>query len=195
MQIVLYSDDINLLSYWESVCKSKCITIDEINDLLVIRNSIIIINYSAFKNKQSKMILELKQSGNSVLVLHRVPDIDTGKQLLSLGANGYGNALMKEHFLLSAIDAIEENLIWLHPEFTSVLIEQIPPRVENDISSKIAPLSEREKEVVLLLKDGATYKRVAEVLEITPRTVKAHASSIYTKLQVKDRLALALLLK
>jgi len=195
MQIVLHSDDINLLDYWESICKSKCITVDSIKDLRVVRNSIIIINYSAFKNKQKKIILELKQNANSILVLHRVPDIDSGKQLLSFGANGYGNALMKEHFLLSAIDAIEEGMIWLHPEFTSALINQIPLQKKKDISLKIAPLSTREKEVVYLLKDGATYKRVAEELEITPRTVKAHASSIYTKLQVKDRLSLALLLK
>jgi len=195
MQIVLYSDDINLLSYWESVCRKNAIILDEMRDLLVVRNSIIIINYTAFENKQKERILELKQSGNSILVLHRVPDIDAGRELLAFGANGYGNALMKEHFLLSAVDAIQEGLIWLHPEFTSALIEQIAPKQNSDISLKIAPLSDREKEVVLLLKDGATYKRVAEKLQITPRTVKAHASSIYSKLHVKDRLALALLLK
>lgn len=194
MQIVLYSDDINLLSYWESAFKSTTI-IDEMRDLLAIRNSIIIINYSALNGQAKEIILELKRSGNSVLVLHRVPNISFAKQLLLFGANGYGNALMKAHFLLSAIDAFEEGLIWLHPEFTSQLIYQIPQNKESDISDKIAPLSEREKEVVLLLKDGATYKVVAEMLEITPRTVKAHANSIYTKLQVKDRLALALLLK
>ena len=195
MQIVLYSDDINLLSHWQNVWKDKCTIVDDISTLLLIRNSIVIINYSAFEAKQRERILELKRSGNSVLVLHRVPNIDMGRQLLEFGANGYGNALMKEHFLLSAIDAIEEGLIWLHPEFTSALIAEITPKKENDISLKIAPLSDREKEVVFLLKDGATYKRVAEALNITPRTVKAHASSIYTKLHVKDRLALALLLK
>jgi len=195
MQIVLYSDDINLLSYWESVCNKQAISIDDMKDLLLIRNALIIINNSAFDEKQKETILKLKKNGNSILVLHRVPNIDSGRQLLAFGANGYGNALMKEHFLHSAIEAIEEGLIWLHPEFTSALIEQIPPKKVNDIALKIVTLSEREKEVVFLLKDGATYKRVAELLDITPRTVKAHASSIYKKLQVKDRLSLALLLK
>ena len=133
--------------------------------------------------------------GNKVLVLDRTPNIERGRRVLSLGAKGYGNALMKEHFLLSAFDAIIEGLVWLHPEFTSSLIEQIPQNNEKDISSFLRHLSEREKEVALLLKEGDTYKAIAEQLNITPRTVKAHANSIYTKLQVKDRLALALLLK
>ena len=47
----------------------------------------------------------------------------------------------------------------------------------------------------LLLKDGSTYKEVSSKLDITSRTVKAHAQSIYTKLYVKNRLALALLLR
>jgi RNA polymerase sigma factor (sigma-70 family) len=102
---------------------------------------------------------------------------------------------MKPHFLLSAVDAIKENMVWLHPEFTSALIMQIPEKRVENISEIISVLSQREKEVVLFLKEGLTYNKIAENLGITPRTVKAHAHSIYTKLQVKDRLSLALLLK
>jgi DNA-binding NarL/FixJ family response regulator len=61
--------------------------------------------------------------------------------------------------------------------------------------AKLSELTSREKEVALLLKEGKTYKNIAQKLDITPRTVKAHAGHIYTKLNVKDRLALALLLK
>ncbi len=195
MQIILHSDDMNLLSHWEKACGSKCVVIDEFQDLLNIKNSIIIMNYSVLKDDVKESIQRLKKNSNSIFMLHRVPNLNIGKRLLSFGVNGYGNALMKAHFILSAIDAIQEGLIWLHPEFTSALIEELPVQKENDINSYISSLSEREKEVVYLLKDGATYKKIAEELEITPRTVKAHASSIYTKLQVKDRLALALLLK
>ena len=195
MQIVLFSDDINLLSYWENICGKNNIVLETMEELLEIKKSIIIANYSAYDNNSIQIILELKKSGNSVLVLHRTPNINLGKQLLSFGANGYGNALMKAHFLLSAIDAIKEGLVWLHPEFTSSLINEIAEKESNNIDSLISVLSEKEKEVVMFLKDGDTYKVIALKLNITPRTVKAHASSIYTKLNVKDRLSLALLLK
>jgi len=195
MEIVLHSDDINLLSYWESVFSPKVIIIDEFDKLLEIKNSLIILNFSLIETALEKRISVLKNNNNALLILHRVPDISIGKKLLSLGVNGYGNALMKSHFLLSAVDAIKEDLIWLHPEFTSALIAEIPSTKEKNIDSIISRLSQREKDVVILLKDGETYKEIATKLEITPRTVKAHAHSIYTKLQVKDRLALALLLK
>ncbi len=153
------------------------------------------LNYSALNSSQRETISLLSSNNNLVLVLHRTPDISTAKSVLSYGAKGYGNALMKEHFLLSAIDTIKEDMIWLHPEFTSQLINQIAPNNDKNISSLMEKLSQREKDVALLLKNGDTYKVIAENLRITPRTVKAHAQSIYTKLHVKDRLALALLLK
>jgi len=195
MQVVLHSDDINLLSYWESICSEDTIVIDELSRLFELENSLIILNYSLIQGDVEKSLFLLKKNRNTILILHRVPDIEIGKKILSLGANGYGNALMKSHFLLSAIDAIKEGMIWLHPEFTSALICEIPQKRELNIDSLIAPLTQREKDVVLLLKEGDTYKKIAEKLLITPRTVKAHASSIYTKLHVKDRLSLALLLK
>jgi len=195
MNIILYSDDINLIIYWEKCFKDNTTILDEISELKNFKNSLIVLNYSALDSSQKEIISLLNTNGNLVLVLHRVPDILTAKAVLSYGAKGYGNALMKEHFLLSAIDTIKENMIWLHPEFTSQLINQIDSNTEKDISLLIEKLSQREKDVALLLKNGDTYKVIAENLNITPRTVKAHAQSIYSKLHVKDRLALALLLK
>jgi DNA-binding NarL/FixJ family response regulator len=76
-----------------------------------------------------------------------------------------------------------------------MMIAGLPTNEASDNTYKLDVLSEREKEVALLLKDGSTYKDIASQLNITPRTIKAHASHIYKKLAVKDRLSLALLLK
>ena len=128
-------------------------------------------------------------------MLHRTPDIDTAKFILNHGAKGYGNAFMRDHFIISAVETIRDNMIWLYPEFTSMLIADIPVKEENKNLEKLDILTSREKQVALYLKDGDTYKDIASKLSITPRTVKAHASHVYQKLAVKDRLGLALLLK
>lgn len=194
MSIILYSDDINLLAHWEKIPFGEYKVVDDLNDLKAFKSSIMIINFSAFNNTHKELIPLLQKKGNSVLVLHRTPNIQTAKEVLSLGAKGYGNALMREHFIVSAVETLKDGMVWLHPEFTSQLIMQAPA-VKKDISEFLEQLSDREKEVTLLLKDAYTYKVIAQKLDITPRTVKAHAHSIYTKLGVKDRLALALLLK
>ncbi|MCK9491465.1 MAG: LuxR C-terminal-related transcriptional regulator [Sulfurimonas sp.] len=195
MKVLLYSDDINLILYWQESLLEESLVLDEIEELIDLKNSVIILNYSALGSNAKNLIEAMSQNSNLVMVLHRNPDIATAKQLLSFGAKAYGNALMRDHFINSAIETIKEGLVWLHPEFTSELINQLPQTKDKDNTLTLEKLSDREKEVAILLKDGDTYKNIAQKLEITPRTIKAHAQSIYTKLQVKDRLALALLLK
>ena len=194
MKIVLHSDDILLTEYWEKSIQEECILIDDLEELNSIENSLIIINYSAC-NSQCEDVLKRITLSNKVLILHRTPNIDTAKYILTHGAKGYGNALMRDHFIISAVETIKEGMIWLYPEFTTMLIMDIPTKDKSSNLSKLDVLSSRETEVALLLKDGLTYKDIAQELAITARTVKAHASHVYQKLAVKDRLGLALFLK
>lgn len=194
MEIVLFSDDINLLSHWERAFEKRVSICEDLEDLFELANTLIILNYSACEKSCEDILKKLILKANRVLVLHRVPDLDTAKRLLRVGARGYGNAMMRTHFISSAVETIKDGMVWLYPEFTSQLIMQIPSK-EKDISTELEKLTQRERDVALLLKEGDTYKTIAQKLDITPRTIKAHAASIYTKLDVKDRIGLALLLK
>jgi DNA-binding NarL/FixJ family response regulator len=49
------------------------------------------------------------------------------------------------------------------------------------------PLSEREREVLLLMASGATNREIAERLYLSPHTVKEHTSSLYRKLKARNR--------
>ncbi|QSZ41139.1 hypothetical protein GJV85_03095 [Sulfurimonas aquatica] len=194
MKTVLYSDDINLLSHWQKSLENLCDVYDDLDSLYEIKESIIIINFSACLPECSYVLAELNKNNNRVLILHRTPDFEVAKKMIHLGAFGYGNALMRDHFIVSAVNTIRDGMVWLYPEYTSQLIMEIRPKEENQ-DALLVSLTSREKEVALLLKDGLTYKDIAIKLDITPRTVKAHAQNTYAKLHVKDRVALALLLK
>ena len=50
-----------------------------------------------------------------------------------------------------------------------------------------ANLSPREREVLALLAGGSTNREIAERLYLSPHTVKDHTSSLYKKLQVRNR--------
>lgn len=195
MNIVLHSDDINLLSHWEKSLDRKCGIIDDLEELKTVTSSLIIINFTACLHDCENVLKILTDNANKVLVLHRTPELTIAKNLLKVGAMGYGNALMRDHFIIAAVNSIEDNMVWLYPEFTSQLIMDIPESEENNDEEKLSTLTSREKEVALLLKEAYPYKEIALKLDITPRTVKAHAQNAYAKLNVKDRLALALLLK
>lgn len=131
-----------------------------------------------------------------VMILSMTPDFQEAQKFLQLGAMGYGNAMMHESHLHSVYQALEEGKVWLHPDFISLMILQIRDAnaTKNRSMTVLDVLSKREREVALMLGDGATHQEIANALDITTRTVKAHATAIYQKLDVKDRLALSILL-
>ena len=57
-------------------------------------------------------------------------------------------------------------------------------------TNPLSCLTRRELEIARLVNKGCSNKAVAKELDIAERTVKAHLSSIFEKLDVKDRLQL-----
>lgn len=48
-------------------------------------------------------------------------------------------------------------------------------------------LTEREKQILLKLIDGLEYKEIAELMDVSPNTVRNHVTKIYKKLHVTTR--------
>lgn len=59
----------------------------------------------------------------------------------------------------------------------------------------LADLTQREMDVAELVAHGLNNKKIAQKLDITDRTVKAHLTAIFKKIDLKDRLSLALLVQ
>lgn len=194
MKLYLISDDIGLRARWMSIFALSQPTILSDMPSDIDENSILFISDTLLKNGSEEKLLNLFR--HRVMVLSMVPDFNAAQNFLVMGAMGYGNAMMHESHLYSAFQALEEGKVWLHPDFIALMISQIQ---DQDVGKKkslslLDDLSKREREVALMLSDGATHQSIANALDITVRTVKAHATSIYQKLDVKDRLALSLLL-
>jgi len=128
-----------------------------------------------------------------VLVLSQRPDFSEGVRLLQKGVKGYGNLYMQKVHLLQAISTIDSGAVWLYPELMQELILLGSKATLSE--EKLSRLSKREQEVAREIEKGASNKEIAIALGITERTVKAHLSSIFEKLGVTDRLALAMLLR
>lgn len=106
---------------------------------------------------------------------------------LKSGANGY---LLKGTSTEKLIDSIRE----LHsggapmsPTIARRLISNFKINTIDDQKSQILPLTDRELELLHLLKEGLLYKEIASNLSITVGTVKQHIHKIYKKLHVSNR--------
>ena len=49
------------------------------------------------------------------------------------------------------------------------------------------PLTARERDVLVMISQGFSNKRIARTLEISPETVKSHVKRIFSKLSVRTR--------
>ena len=58
--------------------------------------------------------------------------------------------------------------------------------------NKNTEMTKRELEVLVKITEGLTNKEIAKELFISTHTVKAHASSIYRKLNVESRIEAAM---
>ena len=58
---------------------------------------------------------------------------------------------------------------------------------EKQLKYATLPLTQREKDVLLLIKQGYTNREIANELYVTEFTVKSHVSNIFKKLNVKNR--------
>lgn len=79
------------------------------------------------------------------------------------------------------------------PALVSRLLRMIDQRSPGETLWQNNALSEREHTVALRAANGASNERIADALGITERTVRAHMSAVFSKLNVADRLQLALL--
>ena len=85
--------------------------------------------------------------------------------------------------LVQTIRRVHAGEVFIQPEIASRLLrELIQPQ-----SAPFEPLTERERDVVLLLAQGFSNREIAEKLVVTEGTVKNHVSNILAKLQAENR--------
>ncbi|MBI1882520.1 MAG: response regulator transcription factor [Chloroflexi bacterium] len=77
---------------------------------------------------------------------------------------------------------VKKEVIWQSSLVPASFIQRIEPRV-------MALLSGREMEVLYFLSQGQTNQEIAAELTVTVNTIKKHAQSIFTKLNVNSRAA------
>lgn len=201
MDLYLYSHNHFVIQHWQEALSNYRLTIENNYDRLLEQlhqqplDSVLLYDFSPTTIQLEKDLKQLP-SGYPCIVLDCQANFQRGKIALNVGALGYGNALMHKVHLHSAIATALEGKVWLYPDFISELIMQVNQTSNSSVEENphLDKLSEREREVAILVKQGLNNKEIAERLDITVRTVKAHTGKIYEKLGVKDRLGLVVLL-
>lgn len=139
-------------------------------------------------------VTHYSKQGCPVIILSRHLQLQELQQGFSAGATGYVDFLCSEQELTLACQAVTQGALWVPPallnRLMNVIAEQTTPQHHHDPFSALSP---REREVADAVCQGLSNKHVAQQLAITERTVKLHLTSIFSKLNIKDRMQLLLL--
>jgi DNA-binding NarL/FixJ family response regulator len=109
-------------------------------------------------------------------------------QALRAGASGFLTKDVEPDDLRAAVRTIAEGNALLTPSVTRRVVNAFAatPQVAPD-RSRLAVLSERERDVLALVGQGLSNQEIAERLYMSPLTAKTHVSRIMQKLGVRDR--------
>ncbi|MFD1849443.1 response regulator [Oceanobacillus bengalensis] len=103
---------------------------------------------------------------------------------LEAGATSYMLKTSKAEEIAKAIRATYGGQSILEPEVTGKIMTRMRTKDVVDLHDQ---LTEREKEILLLIAQGKSNQEIADDLFIALKTVKVHVSNILGKLEVQDR--------
>ncbi len=126
--------------------------------------------------------------GTAILILTAYDDVQYVLGLLEAGASGYLLKSARGQDVVAAIRAVRAGESVLHPSIITKLLKRGTGAPMGDDKSKGREnLSDREFEVLSLAATGMSNKEIAQRLSVTVRTVKAHLSNIFAKMNVASR--------
>ena len=116
-------------------------------------------------------------------------------EALRAGASGFLLKDSPRHDLIAAVRAAAAGDALLAPSVTRRLIEAFarrPPEAAPS-PSRLASLTAREKDVLLLLARGRSNAEIATTLFVSEATVKTHVGNLLAKLGLRDRVQAVIL--
>ncbi len=123
-----------------------------------------------------------------VLALTMHDDYDHFFQVLYAGADGYVLKGASSADLVTAIRAVHEGGVYLHPSVAKNLVSDYLKHMDRgEDKARYDGLSERERQVLTLIAEGKTGQEVADELFISVNTVQTHRSHIMEKLNLHNR--------
>ncbi|HJV46332.1 MAG TPA: response regulator transcription factor [Bacillota bacterium] len=123
-----------------------------------------------------------------VLVLTMHDDEEYLFRVLQAGASGYILKSAPDNDLITAIRTVYKGAAYLYPSATKSLIQEFLQRVQKgEDTDYFNVLTEREREILVLIAKGYANKEIAEKLCVSVKTVETHKTKIMEKLQLKTR--------
>jgi DNA-binding NarL/FixJ family response regulator len=207
-RIQIASDDNDLLKRFSSALKLN-FTIDkwsgENKPRWVFRNRVpdlVLLDPKFFPEAIIETVSEISFSNDTlrIVIIENQTDRHVDQYaLFKAGAHGFCKETITDALLNRAVHMVCEGEYWIQRKLIASMINDLAREItdnhnpaEKDWNPVIDALTPRELEVAKMVRLGGNNKMIARELDISERTVKAHLSAIFRKLEIQNRLHLAL---
>ena len=207
-RILIASDNIALVKHYANVLRSSfslAFARDTSQIQALIRDNpprLLLIDPAFHPDMAIPFIAGLAKASPGIRVLVIGSEsLSTGAQaaLLKAGVHGFCKRDTTPALITKAVQLVSEGEFWLQRRHLARLIRdlaseirKLPNESTGPLASAAECLTPRELEVAHMVHRGNNNKTIARVLDISERTVKAHLSAIFRKLNIDNRLQLAL---
>jgi DNA-binding NarL/FixJ family response regulator len=160
--------------------------------------SLVMVDLVSCKDRYVKTVIESKPLLDTlkVIALSNIPNIHECIGLMAYGIKAYGHNLMAPALFSEMLAKVVAGQMWF-PELimddlvrVALYSSEQPQKLDS-----IDLLTPREQDVAYYVAQGKSNKEIAVILDLSADTVKLHLNHIYKKLNIDNRVSLALKLK
>ncbi len=156
----------------------------------------VVILSSSFQQDPTRTVREAVARGAQVLVIAVGWTSDRLEAAFAAGAGGCLVKNLDVRDLSAAVLGVAAGYRVLSPELAEVYLPratrqaETPPAAAEELSPEevLGRITDREREVLTALAHGLSTAETAELMHVSPATVKSHVSHVLTKLGVRNRL-------
>lgn len=152
---------------------------------------VLLLDVTIFMENSKDVERLIEEKDIKIIVLANKGEETLVTEAVKTGVHGFLFKGMDKQSFIHAIRSVKEGEMYIHPEATKSLIKEyrklINGETEDEFQRPHHLYTKRECEILQLLTDGQSNKKISETLEISEKTVKNHISSLFKKMQVNDR--------
>ena len=211
MNFLVSKNSILISQYWPTLLEhGESLLLSDFSELewraLTAKNGLILLDPKIDAFPGMTGITNLKRSNPNIKVMIVSTDLTNEEELAALagGAIGCCGPDLLPEKIRHIFATVEDGGVWISSSALPHLLQRLKrletlaskdnKKTDNTANQEgIDKLTPREREIARLVAKGDCNKIIARDLSITDRTVKAHLSIVFRKLNIKDRLQLALL--
>ena len=137
----------------------------------------------------------LQNGPTRVIAASSNPNDADAMQALDAGCAAYCHAFSDASTLKQVREVVDAGHVWIGKTLMQRLLQSVNraiPSVATQTDGWREGLTQREIEVAILAANGASNHAISIQCRISERTVKAHLSAVFNKINITDRLQLAL---